>query len=309
MKVKYQDIEKGHRGLVEFISALPQLKKNSRGKYDEFFKGIEYRSWEEFNSAIEELNKYLEDEGIISGNKPHLYRGQCCGKWKLETTLERYTGKTYTVENYLKLIQSAKLAFDSHFGKGYKTEEANPIKAEFSLPAPHPHYSLLTYFRHLGFPSPLLDWTRSLYIAAYFAFSDAIPKNNKYVAIYSYSEYFGEPKGINFKRFVSTLGDNIPSHKRHYLQQAVYTYALSVKGKLSKGFKVDCDKVSYFDHYKAIRESMSGWGDQDVLIKHLIPITEKDKVLRYLYSHNINEYSLFHTEESLMKTVAYKNIR
>lgn len=159
MKVKYQYIEKGHRDLVEFISALPQLKKNSRGKYDEFFKGIEQRSWEEFNSAIEELNKYLEDKGIISDNKPHLYRGQCCGKWKLETTLERYTGKTYTVENYLRLIQSAKLAFDSHFGKGYKTEETNPIiKAKFSPPAPHPHYPLLTYFRHLGFPSPLLDW-------------------------------------------------------------------------------------------------------------------------------------------------------
>jgi len=309
MKVKYQDIKREHRGLGEFISVLPQLKKGNWGKYEEFYKGIDYNSWEEFNSAIKELNKYLEDEEIISGAKPHFYRGQSCGEWKLKTTLERYTDKIYTVEDYLELIQSAKLAFDSHFGECYKTEDANNEEAKYNLPGTHPSYSLLTYFRHLGFPSPLLDWTRSLYVAAYFAFCDAIPKNDKSVAIYTYMEYFRGSKGIDLKKFVSTLGGNISTHKRHYLQQAVYTYALSVNDSQLEGFKVDYDKVSYFNHYDAIKESMSGWGDQDVLVKHLIPTKEKDKVLKYLYSHNINEYSLFHTEESLMKTVAYEKIK
>jgi len=39
---------------------------------------------------------------------------------------------------------------------------------DFELPA----YEFMAYLRHNGFPSPLLDWTRSPYVAAYFAFRD-----------------------------------------------------------------------------------------------------------------------------------------
>lgn len=74
-------------------------------------------------------------------------------------------------------------------------------------------------------------------------------------------------------------------------------------------YKCDCNKVAYTNHGETIKDSMSGSGKQDVYVKHLIPITEKDEVINRLYSMNINEYSLFHTEESLLKTVAYERIR
>jgi hypothetical protein len=48
-----------------------------------------------------------------------------------------------------------------------------------------PAYSYLIYLRHHGFPSPLLDWSRSLYVAAYYAFES---QHDGDAAIYAYIE-------------------------------------------------------------------------------------------------------------------------
>ena len=45
----------------------------------------------------------------------------------------------------------------------------------------------MAYLRHHGFPSPLLDWSRSAYVAAYFAFNKAVEASNGRVSIYVFS--------------------------------------------------------------------------------------------------------------------------
>ena len=47
---------------------------------------------------------------------------------------------------------------------------------------------------------------------------------------------------------------------------------------------------------------------QDVLVKITMPAGERMKVLTDLYDYNINEFSLFQNEESLMKSMAFKEI-
>lgn len=313
--MKYKEIKEEYSGLGKFLSSLTEKLRDDWEGNKIVFEGIEYDSWEEFEGAIKELNKYLEDNKISTKQNPLLYRGQRCGKWDLETTLERYIRKEYTVTDYLQLIRSAKCAFESHFGKGFEAGELNIGEMKFKVAEIHPCYQLLSYFRHLGFPSPLLDWTRSVYVAAYFAFCDADPKDDKSVAVYSYIERLGKSKNIfpSLEGFVERLGPNIQTHKRHYLQQAEYTYTVNVDKSADENatdnFEIDCNKVTYKNHYETIKDRMSEGGKQDICVKHLIPITEKDEVINRLYSMNINEYSLFHTEESLMKTVAYERIR
>ena len=47
---------------------------------------------------------------------------------------------------------------------------------------------------------------------------------------------------------------------------------------------------------------------QDRLLKFTIPATERKKVLQILDSHNLNAFSLFQTEETLLNTIAVREL-
>src|SRR5580765_6859487 len=105
--------------------------------------------------------------------------------------------------------------------------------------------SHLVTLRHLGFPSPILDWSDCPFIAAFFAISNM--NNRSESAIYclkksknkcSYNINIPILYTINhkeIKQYISESKINIP-HPRHHNQKASYTWCINYRNSPNRQF-------------------------------------------------------------------------
>ncbi len=155
-----------------------------------------------------------------------------------------------------------------------------------------PGYPYMAYLRHHGFPSPLLDWTRSPYVAAYFAFNKASDDSKSRVSIYIFGEIDNKLSG-NRMSVLHRYGPYVKTHRRHVLQQSEYTLCTAFD-----------DDEFHFEKYDTIFDT--GRHQQGLCWKITLPITERTKVLRLLDEYNLNAFSLFASEDSMMEMLAVR---
>jgi hypothetical protein len=256
---------------------------------------IELDSWSDFENVIDEnLLRQFENLDIAL---PFYFRGQADATWCLETTLERYVGPNRRVDRYYNVISRILSQIETFTDRNWDLPSSQDYVNNLRT---YPFFrddaviSYMQYLRHFGYPSPLLDWTRSPYVAAYFAFRD-IASKAKSVAIFQLFVRFdsGDPSDGTY---VSVTATPPRKNKRHYLQQSVYSVCVK---------EID-DHLCYVSH-----ENPSVVGDDTsgttFIKKYVLPASERTAALHRLEAYNINSYSLFGTEESLLETLFLRN--
>jgi FRG domain-containing protein len=258
-------------------------------------------SWEDFEKELKELRAKIGNESF-----PLLFRGQGNSEWLLTTTLDRNTNTAMTVRDYYDMVTGGVAPEVKTFSGVEVPERRQEITVSFSrkellfeFPTQFPSmdlYRYMAYLRHLGFPSPLLDWSRSPYVAAFFAFrEDPLVKVEKR-SIYAFCKTLtGVTGGALGEPIIVPLGPYVQTHHRHFRQRCDYTFCA--------GFDVRWNQWRFESHQKVFDSSRP---QQDHLWKFDIPSCDRIKVLRILNDYNLNAFSLFGSEESLLETMWFR---
>ncbi len=258
------------------------------------------QSFDEFRRFADELRRE-HPEGL-------LFRGQADSSWPLWTTLER-SPEPPSLRRYYALISRMRAEIVSATGVDWtlpgvedlvaKIEAYEPLSLDLTR-GDLPGFDYLGYLRQHGFPSPLLDWTRSPFIAAFFAFRERRSTDRAiFVFLKAPSQWTHHG---NDEPDIVDLGWRVGRHKRHFLQRSAYTICLQ--------YGVERKEWDFASHEDAFvdADDPERIGTQDFRWKVTLPNDLRLQVLRELDEHNLNAFSLFATDEALMETLETREI-
>lgn len=274
---------------------------------------IKLQSWSQYSS--EGLEQIFARVGAVQGGgtlQSPVFRGHGCGSWKLQTTLERSPSqkKPNEVVEYYQTILGLYSEIATATGRRWaglptfpelsnRMRRENPGLMLDMLLNPHAEvYEYLSYLRHFGYPSPLLDWTASPYVAAFFAF-DSMPHGAENVCIYAMVRNTTNTFSNDY--FFYLLGPHIATDPRHFRQQS--RYSLCIKTEHSS------DREAIYRFIPLESEGIAGaLGPGGLLYRVLIPRAERETALRDLERMNINSYTLFGGEDALIRTLTRRSL-
>ncbi len=238
-------------------------------------------TWEHFNHVV---GAFRSDDG----GEEFMFRGQHHYKWFLEPTLDRMAAGAISTELAARQLRYFRLSIRG------RVADNSLLKASEDLDDPQA-MELWAVGQHHGLATPLLDWTRSPYVALFFAFVDEDHpdwtengnRENSSRAVYilnkSFLEDLENPVDNKYPRVVEPSKDD---HGRLVNQAGLFSiapYGETLESSLLRALvdsKVDVDDPAVASKY---------------LCKLHIPNSRKIRreCLRHLRKMNIHHASLF----------------
>jgi len=245
---------------------------------------------------ISNINEYVAEVGQIKSNAPYsnriLFRGQSNSGWGIQTSLERHGKERIGCSEYYLEIDSYKPLINPLIDRKFerKTNKAG-YPFDFSCYEGGnwelPEMEYLAYLRHHGFPAPLTDWSRSLYIALFFACEDfSKTKTDGKVFVYVPPRMVVGGNDIpNYRH----IGRYVEVGKRHLAQQSEYLVPIL--------FTKEWEFIPF-------REVIESNKNDHTIIEIEISKSSKAKIMKDLNDMNINRYTMYMDQDSLIKSLA-----
>ena len=213
-------------------------------------------------------------ERAMAGTK-YLYRGQSNHNWQLQTSLHRLVTDV-SMEKYELLI---KLVYD---------EVATVADRAWDIETPSGMLSFLGFLQHHGFPTPLLDWTSSPYVAAYFAFEEVRESEPEptHVSVYSFDSlgfhvgWERLPVLVSSPRHVSRVSASAIGNPTQLIQQGAFTLS-------------NVNDIQ--EHMKTLegRTALVNPNPPLYVVEYRMPVGDQPEAMRELASMGITHMSLF----------------
>ena len=181
---------------------------------------------------VSSVKEYIESiEQIRTWNKygqSLVFRGQGDSSWEIKSTLERSGIKSISLKEYYWSIDFFKPEINSighHFKRNLNDKDYDFSFSDYQELSfrKFPDIEYLSYLRHHGFPTPLIDVTQSEYVALFFACEDLNEKSN--AKVFVFREDFGNA-GVSGRPELHKIGHYFESDRRHIAQQSEYLLAL-----------------------------------------------------------------------------------
>jgi hypothetical protein len=223
-------------------------------------------SWEEFHQGVRNLKS----------KRGHVWRGQRKDEdsgWFLKSSFDRKVQGKNQQDRALKLKKHL-----DNFKEAMNKFYPNVL--------PPDDIDIWALGQHYGLKTPLIDWTLSPYIAAYFAFIEGVNQNNKddkYRYVYalnrslerSLSKRKKENQELSSDRSVPFI-DKLPYPNPRFTAQ---------KGIFTKAFQGN-------DIWKYVQSFSTKRPNEVIIVKFRIPTKDREKCLCELHLMNIDHASL-----------------
>lgn len=239
------------------------------------YKTIRLDSWKEYKDFVSDLSENWA------------FRGQANAQWVLNNAIER--------TDFIRFHKNIEADFVAEFQRGARNYLSRDETPQHLI-------EWLALMQHHGAPTRLLDFSRSPFIASYFAYEICIPKEEYEIGIWAinvkflktralevlsehYAKEFTSCKFINEQLFEKIFFDNNKSmvfpvepfrmNRRYSLQQSIFV-------STGKSYEPFMEQLKFLDHYIS-----------QAVIQIQLPAIIKKEVLRDLQIMNLNRASLF----------------
>lgn len=221
-----------------------------------------YKSWRDF---LNDNQYFADDMGFV-------FRGHGDSEWELETTLDRM----------LSRIKPLGVDLDSTYDFLLK-EFVHSIRARSGVQKDLSlnDEELWCIGQHYGLSTPLLDWSKSLYVALFFAFENASPSGSGFRSVWA----------LNLCPYVLSRIDRFNSGKEKKHHFKIIDPISDENLRLIAQTGVFTRQPLKFSIVEWVTATLLP--DAPYLIKINIPESERFPILRHLRLMNIHHGTLF----------------